>query len=121
MAGTPAYKNNWTKENRGRINLTVSKGQKAVIQAHAAAHGESLTGFIDRAISKTMERDQMCGQDKEELIHLIQEYRANMEEREIEELVVALAILESQASGITDFFLSKIKPREPKKWTLDTL
>ena len=40
-----------------RINLTVPKGQKETIQAHAAAHGESVNGFIGRAIAETMARD----------------------------------------------------------------
>ena len=40
-----------------RINLTVPKGQKDLIQAHAEAQGESTNGFINRAISETMERD----------------------------------------------------------------
>lgn len=40
-----------------RINLTVAKGQKENIQAHATAHGESVNGFIGRAIVETMERD----------------------------------------------------------------
>lgn len=33
------------------------KGQKDVIQSHAAARGESVNGFIGRAITETMERD----------------------------------------------------------------
>ena len=40
-----------------RINLTVSKGKKDTIQVHAAAQGESVNGFIGRAINETMERD----------------------------------------------------------------
>ncbi len=40
-----------------RINLTVPKGQKDHIQAHAEARSESVNGFIGRAISETMERD----------------------------------------------------------------
>jgi len=40
-----------------RINLTVSKGNKEVIQSHAEARGESVNGFINRAIQETMERD----------------------------------------------------------------
>ncbi len=40
-----------------RINLTVPKGQKDVIQTHATTHGESVNGFIGRAIGETMERD----------------------------------------------------------------
>lgn len=41
-----------------RINLTVPKGEKEAIQAHAAARSESTNGFINRAIIETMERDQ---------------------------------------------------------------
>ena len=41
-----------------RINLTIPKGRKEVIQTHAAARGESVNGFIGRAIEETMARDQ---------------------------------------------------------------
>ena len=44
-----------------RISLIVPKGQKELIQAHAEAHGESANGFINRAISETMERDMVDG------------------------------------------------------------
>ena len=49
--------NKWIEKTYDRINLTVSKGQKEVIKAHAEAHSESVNGFINRAISETMERD----------------------------------------------------------------
>ncbi|MCI6255015.1 MAG: hypothetical protein MR648_00185 [Clostridiales bacterium] len=58
MAGKSEYRNNWIAEKLDRINLTVPKGRKAVIQAHAAAKGESVNGFIGRAIEETMERDK---------------------------------------------------------------
>lgn len=35
----------------------VKKGEKAQLQAHAAKHGESLNGFINRAVRETMQRD----------------------------------------------------------------
>lgn len=57
MAGTTEYKNKWQQENKERINLVVNKGQKETIKAHAEAQGESLTAFINRAITETMERD----------------------------------------------------------------
>ena len=41
-----------------RVNLTLPKGQKDEIQAHAAAQGESVNAFINRAISEAMERDK---------------------------------------------------------------
>ena len=43
-----------------RINLTVPKGQKDEIQAHAAARGESVNGFINRAIAGQIERDKVA-------------------------------------------------------------
>ena len=51
-------KNTWITKAYDRINLTVPKGQKDLIQAHAEAQGESTNGFINRAISETMERDK---------------------------------------------------------------
>ena len=52
--------NKWIAKAYDRINLTVPKGQKDLIQAHAEAQGESTNGFINRAISETMERDAVC-------------------------------------------------------------
>ena len=40
-----------------RINLVVPKGDKDKIKAHADTQGESVNGFINRAISETMARD----------------------------------------------------------------
>ena len=57
MAGKTEYKNNWQKENVDRINLIVPKGQKEAIKAHAEARGESVNGFVNRAISEAMDRD----------------------------------------------------------------
>lgn len=39
-----------------RINLTVPKGQKEIIKAYAEAHGESVNGFIQKAIAKAMKQ-----------------------------------------------------------------
>ena len=47
----------YVKANYDRMELTVPKGQKDTIKSHAAALGESVNGFIGRAISETMERD----------------------------------------------------------------
>ena len=49
--------NKYMAANYDRVNLTLPKGQKEVVQAHAAALGESVNGFIGRAISEAMERD----------------------------------------------------------------
>lgn len=50
--------NKYMAANYDRINLTVPKGRKDEIQAFAAQTGESVNGFINRAISETMERDR---------------------------------------------------------------
>lgn len=50
--------NKYMKENYDEIKVRIGKGRKAEIQAHATAQGESVNGFIGRAISETMERDQ---------------------------------------------------------------
>ena len=51
--------NKWISKTYDRINLTVAKGKKEIIQAHAEAHSESVNGFINRAIDETMEGDKM--------------------------------------------------------------
>lgn len=50
--------NKWIAKAYDRINLTVPKGKKDMIQAHAEAHSESVNGFINRAISEAIERDK---------------------------------------------------------------
>ena len=52
------YNNEFIKQTYDRINLTVPKGQKEAIQAHAATRGESVNGFINRVISEAIEREQ---------------------------------------------------------------
>jgi uncharacterized protein (DUF1778 family) len=41
-----------------RINLTVARGDKEIIKAHAESMGESVNAFIGRAISEAMARDK---------------------------------------------------------------
>ena len=49
--------NKYMKANYDEIKVRVSKGHKEIIQAHSEALGESVNGFINRAIKETMERD----------------------------------------------------------------
>ena len=54
-----ASKNKWMAKAYDRINLTVPKGQKDEIKAHADVFdGGSVNGFINRAIEETMRRDK---------------------------------------------------------------
>lgn len=57
MESKSQYRNAWIAEKLDRINLTVPKGQKEQIKAHAGARGESVNGFLNRAIQETMQRD----------------------------------------------------------------
>lgn len=50
---------NYVRRTYDRIEIKVPKGQKDLVNAHAADHGESLNGFINRAIDETMTRDQV--------------------------------------------------------------
>lgn len=53
--------NKWNSKAYDRINLTVPKGQKEEIKTHAESMGESVNGFINRAIKQTMETDKKEG------------------------------------------------------------
>lgn len=50
--------NKYMAANYDRINLTVPKGQKEAIKAHAESKGESVNSFINRAINQTIETDK---------------------------------------------------------------
>ena len=41
-----------------RVNLTMPKGKKDLVQEHAESRGESVNAFINRAIDETMARDK---------------------------------------------------------------
>lgn len=58
--------NKYVKNNYDRVNVTMPKGRKEAIQAHAEAQGESMNAFINRAISETMEREKPDKGDKTE-------------------------------------------------------
>ena len=47
----------YDQEKIDRINLRVPKGNREILQEHAAKHGESLNAFLNRAAMETMERD----------------------------------------------------------------
>ena len=49
--------NKYVKNNYDRINVTFPKGQKEVIMQAAEAAGESVNGYIKKAVNQRMERD----------------------------------------------------------------
>lgn len=56
--------NKYISKAYDRINLTMPKGKKDTVQAHAAKLGESVNSFINRAIDEAIERDS-SGEDAE--------------------------------------------------------
>ena len=53
--------NKYIKENYDTFRLTFPKGKKEEIKAHADGKGESINGFVNRAIDEAMEREKSGG------------------------------------------------------------
>lgn len=47
----------WDASNLDRISLALPKGSKDTIKAHAEKMGESVNGFITRAITNQIDQD----------------------------------------------------------------
>lgn len=54
----------WDAENLDRISIALPKGAKDTIKAHAAATGESVNAFFNRAALEQIQRDR--GSEKTE-------------------------------------------------------
>ena len=50
-------KNKYNAKAYDSLRIVVKKGRKDIIKAHAESKGESLNGFVNRAIDETMQRD----------------------------------------------------------------
>ena len=50
--------NRYVSKNYDRLNIMVPKGKREQLKNHAENQGESLNGFVNRAINETMERDE---------------------------------------------------------------
>ena len=68
MGGKNSYESIKRYEDKAydKILVRMPKGQKDLIQAHAEAQGESTNGFINRAITNQMERDNASSNDTAE-------------------------------------------------------
>ena len=49
--------NKYKKANYDRVEITLPKGSKEQLKAHAEKHGESVNAFVSRAIAETVRRD----------------------------------------------------------------
>lgn len=66
--GTPAQnraKQKWVKNNLDRLEIRVPKGEGQGIKDHAAKQGESLNGFLCRAVRTTMEQDNSANNNQD--------------------------------------------------------
>lgn len=48
----------WDSANLDRVSIAMPKGKRDIIKAHAERQGESVNGFINRAIDETIERER---------------------------------------------------------------
>ena len=53
--------NKWIAKAYDRINLTVAKGKKDIIQAYAEAQGKSVNAYINSAIDEKISREAAGG------------------------------------------------------------
>ena len=51
-------KDKYNAKTYDELKVRVHKGDKDKIKAHAESQGESVNGFINRAIDETMQRDR---------------------------------------------------------------
>ena len=69
MAYTPAQgraTRRYNEKSYDRINLLVRRGRRDELHAYASGRGESLNGFILRAIEGQIARDRDAGPEKDE-------------------------------------------------------
>ena len=50
-------KNKYNSQNYDNLRIVTPKGKKSIIQAHANSKGESINGFVNRAIDEAIMRD----------------------------------------------------------------
>ena len=53
-----AYINQYNAQKYDRVTVMLPHGEKEALKEHAAANGESVNAFINRAIQEAMERDK---------------------------------------------------------------
>jgi len=50
-------KNKYNAANYDNLRIVVPKGKKELIKTHAESQGESINGFVNRAIEETIKHD----------------------------------------------------------------
>ena len=105
--------NKYMAANYDRINLTVPKGKQETIQAHAETQGESVNGFINRAIDHQIS----CDRDKglSEAIQAPSGCRAVSLPSEAYECAVAAS--EAVGGGLPDFVARAVETQAKRDKT----
>lgn len=75
----------YMKENYDEIKVRMPKGGKDAIKAHAESHGESVNGFINRAIMEVTEMDQMHRAYQRGLLRHLEKMSVALENEDITE------------------------------------
>lgn len=95
--------NKWNAKAYDRINLTVPKGGKDAIKAHAESHGESVNGFINRAISEVTEMDNMHRAYQRGLLRQLNQQKDALRSKNYERVEKLLdELIEDTQKGIED-------------------
>ena len=77
--------NKYISKAYDRINLTVPKGGKEAIKSHAEKLGESVNGFINRAIMEVTEMDNMHRAYQRSLLHHLENAKNALESNDSDE------------------------------------
>lgn len=95
--------NKWNAKAYDRINFTVPKGQKETIKAHAESCGESVNGFIYRAIMEASEMDNMHRAYQRELLRQLEKMNDALAQNDRKGLQkVLLELIEDTKADIAD-------------------
>lgn len=98
-----AYNNSFNAANYDRINLTVPKGHKEAIRTHAESHGESVNGFLNRAIMEVTEKDNMHRTYLRGLLRQLDKQKEAMQSKDYEAAEKMLdALIADTKAGIED-------------------
>ena len=55
----------YEQQNYDKVLLRLEKGRREIIKAHAEARGESIKGFVSRAIDQAISRDANDAEKRE--------------------------------------------------------
>lgn len=96
-------KNKYNAENYERISLSVPKGAKDAIKAEAAKNGESVNGFIFRAITELSEQEQIHRAYLRGLLRTLRAQKTAMEGKDYPQAEKLLdELIEDTEKGISE-------------------